>query len=184
MADEATDVEDLLAEAEAAEAEGDEKKEKAAPKPGTPHIVLRIVLGAAGLLLVVGFFLPWINLETSSVSGLELVTSDDPMVVALVGQQAQKWILLLIPVFGVALTAIGFLGVRYSGHISAVLGILIVGYGIVTVIIFFFQKTGVGMWLILAGAFVSITAGLVTFLRTRGAKADGKRSGAILDDDD
>jgi len=181
MADEETDVDDLLADGED---EGDKKKDRGAAKPGAPHIVLRIVLGAAGLLLVVGFFLPWINLESSSVSGLELVTSDDPIIVALVGQQAQKWILLLIPVFGVALTAIGFLGVRYSGHISAVLGILIVGYGIVTVIVFFFQKTGLGLWLILGGAFIAITAGLVTFLRTRAAKDDGKKPALALDDDD
>ena len=177
MAEDTTDVDDILAAADEASAADDDtkKKDDGEVKPGTPHIVLRIVLGAAGLLLVVGFFLPWINLESSTVSGLELVTSDDPIIVALVGQEAQKWILLLIPLFGIALTAIGFLGVRYSGHISAILGILIVGYGIVTVIIFFFQKTGVGLWLILGGAFISITAGLVTFLRSRGARDEPKK---------
>lgn len=182
MADDETADEDILADA--ARDEGDQKKAKAAPKPGTPHIALRIILGASGLLLVVGFFLPWINLESTTVSGLELVSSSDPIIVALIGNQAQKWILLLIPVFGVALTAIGFLGVRYSGHISAALGVLIVGYGVVTVIIFFFQKTGIGMWLILGGAFIAISAGLITFLRTRAANEDAKRPGGILDLDD
>jgi len=148
----------------------DKLAEKEPVKPGTPHIVLRIVLGISGLLLLVGFFLPWLKLEGDmlrSISGLNIVLPDDEVVRALAGEGSQRYVLLLIPGFGIALTAIGFLGVRYSGRISAFLGILIVGYGMVTVVIFFFQRTGVGLWLILLGAFIAVTAGTITFIRSR-----------------
>lgn len=148
------------------------KKKDEAPKPGTPHIALRIILGLSGLLLLVGFFFPWLRLEGSDgaanlVTGLDVVMGGDAVVRALAGQDTQRYLLLLIPGFGVALTAVGFLGIRYSGQIAAVLGILIVGYGMVMMIIFFFQRTGFGLWMILGGAFIAILAGVVTFVRTR-----------------
>lgn len=145
-------------------------KAKAAPKPGAPHMALRIALGTAGLLLVVGFFLPWLKLEElATVSGMQLVIDDNPVIRALVGNDTQRWLLLLVPGFGLALTAVGFLGVRYSGHISAVIGLLIVLYGLVTVIIFFFQKTGIGLWLILGGSFLAVAAGAFAWARQRSA---------------
>ena len=146
------------------------KKSKAAPKAGEPHMALRIVLGTAGLLLVVGFFLPWLKLEEiATVSGMQLVIDDNPVIRALVGDDTQRWLLLLVPGFGLALTAVGFLGVRYSGHIAAVLGLLIVLYGLVTTIIFFFQKTGIGLWLILAGSLLAVAAGAFAWARQRAA---------------
>ena len=153
----------------------EKKPDAKAPPAGSPHIVLRIVLGAAGLLLLVGFFLDWLKIEgpqgTETVSGLGLVMADHPVVRGLIGQGGQRYALLAIPAFGAALSAIGFLGVRYSGQIAAALGVLIVGYGVVTVLVFFFQKTGVGLWLVLGGAFVAIAAGFLTYARSRGAAA-------------
>lgn len=168
----ADDDEDLGTDGEDALATKKKPKPDAGPKPGTPHIVLRIVLGAAGLLLLIGFFFPWLRLEgpdnqANLVTGLDVVMAGDPVIRALVGQDAQRYVLLAIPLFGIALTAVGFLGVRFSGHIAAVLGILIVGYGMVMVVIFFFQKTGFGLWMILGGAFIAILAGLITFIRAR-----------------
>ncbi|MCB9595090.1 MAG: hypothetical protein H6719_20400 [Sandaracinaceae bacterium] len=170
MAAKDDDVEDALDE----EPKGKKlaKKKDEAPKPGTPHIVLRIILGLSGLLLLIGFFFPWLRLngadnQVDLVSGLDIVVGGNAVVRAFLGQEWQSYLLLLIPGFGVALTAVGFLGVRYSGQIAAVLGILIVGYGMVMMIIFFFQRTGFGLWMILGGAFIAILAGVVTFVRTR-----------------
>lgn len=178
----ADDDEDLGTDGE--DALATKKKPKAAegPKPGTPHIVLRIVLGAAGLLLLIGFFFPWLRLEgpddqANLVTGLDVVMAGDPVIRALVGQDAQRYVLLAIPLFGIALTAVGFLGVRFSGHIASVLGILIVGYGMVMVVIFFFQKTGFGLWMILGGAFIAILAGLITFIRARVEAGDDHLAG-------
>ena len=171
--------EDALATASEDKPKANQSKADPPGKRGSPHILLRIVLGVSGLLLLVGFFLPWIKLsggEIESVSGLGLVMADQEAIRALIGQDSQRFVLLLIPGFGVALTAVGFLGMRYSGQIAAVLGILIVGYGMVTMVIMFFEKTGYGMWLILLGAFLAVAAGTVTFIRSRHAPEAASKS--------
>lgn len=138
-------------------------------KPGAPHMVLRIVLGTAGLLLVVGFFLPWIELPSDSYSGLALVLDDNRDIREAVGE-ARRWILLAIPILGIALTAIGFMGFRWSAAVAAGIGLLLIGYGIVTVVALFFQTTALGLWLIVAAAFLALGGGLVALVRARAAK--------------
>jgi len=163
---------------------GGATKASAQPTRGQPHMALRIALGTAGLLLLVGFFLPWLKLEeVATVSGMQLVIDNNPIIRALVGDDVQRWMLLLVPGFGLALTAVGFLGIRYSGHISAVLGLLIVLYGVITMIIFFFQKTGVGLWLIVIGALLAVGAGAFAWARSRGeAAAAPKKKKPALDE--
>lgn len=139
-------------------------------KPGTPHMLLRIILGTAGLLLVVGFFLDWIDLPSESYSGLELVTSDNRDIRQAVGE-TRRWILLVIPVLGVALTAIGFLGLRWAAPIAAGIGLLLIGYGIVTVVALFFQTTAIGLWLIVGAALLALGAGVVALVRARSARS-------------
>ncbi len=158
------------------------KKASPAPRPGAPHLALRIALGTAGLLMVIGFFLPWLKLEDlATVSGMQLVIDDNPVIRALVGDDTQRWLLLVIPGFGLALTAVGFLGVRYSGHIAAVMGLLIVLYGVITMILFLFQKTGLGLWLIVIGAIVAVAAGTFAWARSRAASAQRKTDEAAAD---
>lgn len=146
-----------------------EAKTKAGPKPGAPHMLLRIVLGTAGLLLVVGFFLDWITIPSQSLSGLELVTNEDRDIREAVGE-TRRWILLAIPALGVALTAIGFLGLRWSAAVAAGIGLVLIVYGIVTVVALFIETTEVGLWLILAASFLALGSGLVTLIRGRMAK--------------
>lgn len=172
---------DARTEVEVKEKQKEEAKEPLPPAAtGAPHIMLRILLGTAGLLLVVGFFLPWLRIELpgadgaesvvlQEISGMTLVADDEPTIRALVGD-TQRWLLLAIPVFGLALTAVGFMGFRWSGIVAAVLGLSLVGYGVVTVVLFFFQKTALGLWLILGGTFLAVAAGMFTFLRARQAK--------------
>lgn len=167
------------------EPEPKKERKSAAPeaKAGAPHLILRIALGAAGLLLLVGFFLPWVGIEYGATgdtpgeiqrdldySGFKLATSDDDFVRAAAGSDTQRNLLWLIPVFGLALTAVGFLGFRWSGPLGAVLGVLLVGYGAVTVIIIFFQNTRLGLWLILGGAFLAIAAGAFSTARAYQAR--------------
>src|SRR5690606_25937348 len=59
--DEGMSEEDALIED--AEAPPPKPSEPAPSKSGAPHLALRIVLGMAGLLLVVGFFLPWVQID-------------------------------------------------------------------------------------------------------------------------
>lgn len=153
--------------------EGEKTTESIAPaasKAGAPHMALRIVLGTAGLLLVVGFFLPWVQIgQHPQISGLSLVIDSTPDIRGTIGE-TQRWILLVVPFFGVVLTAVGFLGLRWSGPLAAVLGLLLLGYGAVTVVIIFFQSTRVGLWLIVGGAFLALASGIFVVVRARVAK--------------
>jgi hypothetical protein len=155
----------------------DVPKKKGAEKstPQTPaDWAIRIALGISGLLLLVGFFLPWLHLgDLRDVSGLTLVISDQPIIRHMI-PETQRYILLAIPVLGLALTAIGFLGFRWSGIVGAVVGILVIGYGVVTVVTIFFRTTAVGMWLMLGGSFLALGMGLFAVWRMRSAKAKGE----------
>ena len=138
-------------------------------KPGAPPMLLRIVLGTAGLMLVVGFFLPWIEWDREAFSGLNLMLETDPGIREAVGE-TRRWILLGIPVLGVALTAIGFLGLRGSAAVGAAIGLLLIGYGVVTIVALFFQATAPGRWIIVGAALLALGAGLVALIRGRTAK--------------
>ena len=141
-------------------------------------LFVRIALGTAGLCLVIGFFLPWINLNTqSSVSGLGLVASDDHVIRAAF-DGAQRWLLLLIPILGILLTAIGFLGFRWSTKVAALVGLTIIGFGFVTLILIFIERTGYGLWLVFTGAFLSLVLGIFPWLRARDQKKKAKGSAA------
>src|SRR5688500_15050478 len=92
---------------EPAVSSSDEKKSAivATSKPVAqpPHIVLRVLIGFAGLSLLVGFFLPWLNVPASE--GVPAVTLAGYNVAsdAVVGTPGA--ILWLIPVLGAALSA-------------------------------------------------------------------------------
>lgn len=138
------------------------------------HIALRIALGAAGLCLLVGFFLPWMSLPTETPAGPEVVEISGLSIIAmdsaatrLVMGDGQRPLVLAVPVFGLALTAIGFLGFRWAGPIALVCGVVVVGYGIARLIILFFQVTGVGLWLVVIGALTAIIAGAIAWGRLR-----------------
>jgi hypothetical protein len=186
---------DALADADAPEegSEAERETKPAAPeaKPGTPHLALRIALGTAGLLLLVGFFLPWVKMSTTSeetpglvqlekVHGIELATSDEDFIRAAVGNDTQRQLLWLIPAFGLALTAVGFLGFRWSGAVAAVLGLLLVGYGVVTVVLIFFEKTSYGLWMVLGGAFLALAGGAFGWARAHQARKSAKAADTEL----
>ena len=168
-------------------------------KAGAPQLLLRIALGAAGLLLLVGFFLPWVGIqsrpradtpgevqrELMNYSGFELASSDDDFVRAAAGSDTQRNLLWLIPVFGLALTAVGFLGFRWSGPLGAILGVVLIGYGAVTVVIIFFQTTRLGLWMILGGAFLAVASGAFSWARAhRARKVEKADPGLKLPEDE
>lgn len=187
MADEALDeLEDMAGGASSADDTPDppDKGAKKSADPNAPHIVLRLVLGVAGLMLVVGFFLPWIRLDAVNpqqaaqaggdtvafVSGLEIAVGGDTLITTAAG--ATPWaVLFLIPLFGAALAAVGFLGNRWSGVIGALLGLVIVLYGLVTVVMLFFRTTNYGLWVVLGGAFLAVAGGTIAWARRRSAPA-------------
>jgi hypothetical protein len=139
----------------------------------TAPLVLRIVLGTAGLCLVVGFFFPWIKIgDLANISGLDLAISDNIVIRQAIGAST-RWVLLAVPVLGLALTAIGYLGFKWSGLVGVIVGVLVVGYGIFILAYLFFQLTAPGLWIVLVGALAAFFTGLVTVLRARRGKTGG-----------
>lgn len=159
---------DDIEPAETESSDDDAKKEAPKKEKVRPHVLLRVLLVVAGGLLIAGFFFfPWLKLETGEVSGLQLIIERNPDIRALIGDDAQVWLLGLVPAFGVALIGVGASGFRHSGIIAAILGVLLIGASMVTMVILFFQVTGLGLWLSLLGAFIAIGAGSIGFARSR-----------------
>lgn len=174
MADDTNEAEPVSSDDDAKE----QVPEKQAPKTQRPHIVLRVLLVVAGGLLIAGFFFfPWLKLETGEISGLQLVIERNPDIRALIGDDAQVWLLGLVPAFGVALIGVGASGFRHSGIVAAILGVLLIGASMVTLVILFFQVTGLGLWLSLLGAFTAIGAGSIAFARSRSQATASSNAG-------
>ncbi len=184
--DEVLSDDDALARASQTELDEPKAKEKAKGEPQSPaDWAIRIALGTAGLLLLVGFFLPWLHFgPLRDVSGLDLVRANHEAIRHAI-PETQRWILLVIPVLGLALTAVGFLGFRWSGIVGAVVGVLVIGYGVVTVVTIFFRTTAIGMWLMLGGSFLALGIGLFAIWRLRAnrEKPAVDEASAIPDDE-
>ena len=130
-------------------------------KEGAPHMALRVLLGLAGLALLVGFFLPWLRIPPLiDTSGLDLLLDDGDAIGA-----TQRWLLLIAPVAGLIMTAVGFLGLRWSGRVAVGLGVTVILCGAVVLIVLFFRHTAVGLWLIFGGSFTAVISGLFAWLR-------------------
>lgn len=124
------------------------KKSKAEPRP--PSMVLRVALALAGLVLLSGFFLPWIT-ETS---GFELVINDDNL------PSSQRIILALCPLVAVALTLAGVLGFRGSVWVGIIAGAAVLAYALFTIAYLLYQMIDVGLWMVLASALIAFAGGV------------------------
>jgi hypothetical protein len=124
------------------------------------------------LCLLVGFAFPWLKFGAAEYRGYELVfpPASDIIVLSAIGNA--RWILLFVPVLGIALTAVGFLGFRWSGVVGLGISVLIIGYGVFAVVYLFFQVTGYGLWIVLAGALIGLIVGIANVMRSRRAKAE------------
>jgi hypothetical protein len=142
------------------EAESDAEKRPAAKKEGGPNVVVRFLLGLAGLSLIVGFFLPWFALGDESVSGLTLVTSNSEAVRHAVAG-TQRWALFAVPGTGLLLSMMGFLRFRWSGEVAAILCFLLLGFGVVTLLYMLLQSTAIGLWMVIGGGLTGFTLGVV-----------------------
>lgn len=116
-----------------------------------------IVLGAVGLVMVIGFFLPWIRLgELVSASGYDLVAREafSPLT---------RLVFALCPIGGAVLVLGSVSGARSLGGAGLALGsgiLLYSGYRLLQVL---FVTTGLGLWLVIGAACIAIVVGL--FLR-------------------
>lgn len=111
-------------------------------------------MGVAGIALVVGFFMPWIDLGgLVSVSGWDLVRDSHISL----GTRA---IFALCPVVGAALAIAAFGGSRSTATVSVAAGLGVLGYTGFKIAYTFAKITGWGLWLVLAAGVVALIFGL------------------------
>ncbi|MGZ5968835.1 MAG: hypothetical protein ACXWP4_14280 [Polyangiales bacterium] len=106
----------------------------------------RSTIALIGLALVVGFFLPWIDMGWGlRVSGMDVVRH---------GSSGSLFYLmmLLVPIGGLAMVVTAIGGSKYVRLTSAATGLLLVGYGVVKTVHAFFATTGFGLWLVIAAS--------------------------------
>jgi hypothetical protein len=124
------------------------------------RIVERVLYGACGALLLVGFFMPWFVAGAMvSVSGLALVFTSGEMVGMLAG--ANRLLLVVVPVLGALLLGGAILAHRVTRWIAIGGSGLILLFGFVILVRFFISSTGIGMWLVILAALLSLSIGLV-----------------------
>lgn len=119
----------------------------------------RVWMGIAGVGLVVGFFLPWLDLGVAGASGWDIVRSDLFSLTSV--------ILLLCPLLGVALAIAAFGKQKEAAAVSIAAGGGVLGYTFYKLAWGFVKISGVGLWMVLGAAAAALVLGL-SARRTRG----------------
>jgi hypothetical protein len=154
---------------ETAEAQAPEK-----PSQKPPHIVMRALLGFAGLSLLVGFFLPWVRFPATTgedavpehfQNGLDLLLAPDI-------QGTASAAILLVPVLGALLSAASFMGFRYAAQTAIAVAVGMLAYGLYVLGSMFVQFTGYGLWTVAVGTFVILLLGVATYMLGRRGGSD------------
>jgi hypothetical protein len=112
------------------------------------------VLGIAGAAIVLGFFLPFLDVGAlATASGWDIVMSAK-------FAWTTRLAVALLPVGGAVLALAGFAGAPESRKISFAIGAGILGFTTFKLAWGFLKVTGVGLWLVLAAAVVAFAVGL------------------------
>lgn len=111
----------------------------------------RTLITIAGLVLVLGFFLPWIDFGGFGVSGWGIARNT-----------SMSSLIWLIPVGGLAMLATSLTGSRHARLTSVVVGLGLVGYAVIKTVHSFFATTGIGLWMIIAGALAALAIPLLS----------------------
>lgn len=140
-------------------------------------IAFRASIGATGLAMIVGFFLPWVRRqleqgdETVLLSGLSLVQQD-----SLAGTPPIA--ILVVPLLGTALAALAFTGFRFTAYVAISVSVLLFGYAAYVFFQLFVQHTGLGLWITTGAAFLSLLlgAGALFWMRRVAERAKAAKS--------
>lgn len=149
------------------------KKKDASEVP----LAFRVAIGATGLAMLVGFFLPWVRRqleegdETVLLSGLSLVQQE-----SLAGTPPIA--IIVVPLLGTALAAIAFTGFRFTAYVAIGVSVLLFGYAAYVFFQLFVQHTGLGLWITTGAAFLSLLlgAGTLFWMRRAAEKAKATKS--------
>jgi hypothetical protein len=123
-------------------------------------LAMRILFALCGVGLVVGFFMRWMTIgQIVSVSGFTLMMTQGEAVDLLSG--GNRWLLFVVPVFGVLLLLGAFTGRRFALWAGLLCGMFVLGFGFFAVVRAFFQTTGLGMWVVVLSAFLAFGMSLI-----------------------
>lgn len=129
-------------------------------------LTARSLMVMTGLGFICGFFMPWITLgNAAQVSGLGLLTTSGEIVDLVSGPY--QFLIFSVPLLGVGLLAGGFTGRSFAPWFAVASGVLIMVGGLYTALRTFLSATGLGMWIVVASALVSLIVGLLTVGRSR-----------------
>lgn len=133
------------------------------PQPAerkTPGLSMlrRAAFGLCGVVLVLGFFLPWVTAGTAiELSGLSLAFSGGEAVKAIAG--SGSFLLFLVPLLGGCLIAGAATAHRFTPWVGTVGAGALLVYGFYHVISLFLASTGIGMWLVVFAALFTLVIG-------------------------
>ncbi|HKU38683.1 MAG TPA: hypothetical protein VJR89_11065 [Polyangiales bacterium] len=124
----------------------------------------RSLIGLAGLGLLIGFFLPWMNWgDAVTLSGFTLVVSSGVAVDAIAGPS--HGLLFIVPIAAVGMIASAIFAPRAAAWVALLGGGSIILYGIYALMRFFLGSTGPGMWITVIASLVALAVGLIGFGR-------------------
>ena len=142
---------------------GSEAVEKAGERL---RMIERILFGACGALLLGGFVLPWFTAGALlSFSGLGLVFAGGEMVGMLAG--ANRFLLIAVPLLGLFLAGGALQGHRATRWLAVGGSGILLFAGFLLLVRFVLTTTGIGMWLVIIAAMVSLSIGLVSLGRSQ-----------------
>ncbi|MGD8861013.1 MAG: hypothetical protein PVI30_13480 [Myxococcales bacterium] len=122
-------------------------------------MAVRVVLGIAGLGLLLGFFMPWLQLgSVMSVSGFGLVVSGGEMVEEMSGPH--RGLLVVIPASALLLFMAAVRGHWIAVWLGIGTGAAVLAYGFYTLLRLFLDSTGMGMWIVVLSALLALGTGL------------------------
>lgn len=111
----------------------------------------RTLITIGGLVLVLGFFLPWIDFGGFGVSGWGIARNTN-----------MSSLIWLVPVGGLAMLFTSITGSKHARLTSVIVGLGLIGYAVVKTVSSFFATTGIGLWMIIAGALMALAIPLIT----------------------
>lgn len=115
----------------------------------------RTVMRTMGLMIVIGFFLPWIELSAQgSVSGWDLIHGE--LVSDTARMVLRGWLGL-----GLALIVASVLSERLAGVVGVACGGLIIGFTLYWLALFFFDILGIGLFMVVGAGAGALVLGLL-----------------------
>lgn len=116
----------------------------------------RTLIAATGAALLIGFFLPWVDIGFGpTISGYTVARATNSASVF----SSMLW---LIPVGGLAMMVSALMGSRHARLLSVLVGLALVGYAVVKTVHAFFATTGFGLWVVIAASLGAILLPLLT----------------------